>query len=218
MSIYHLHIPRTGGVSVREQLVNRLNNKFSGHRQQLPETFLGFKYVSGHFATNPIKDLDLNFAVVRDPVSLTFSYINYMRQNFYSNYSFDEMMAFYQEKDGLSAFANVNIKFLTGTINTGAYNENIKDLKKMAESGWFVEDYETDVLKALETVKTNKTLTIDINNPDRHSFLCDLYNNQVPNIKTNESRHVDPSVYKKHEKTVKLLNELDLEFYDQLEK
>lgn len=218
MSIYHLHIPRTGGVSIREHLINNLNDKFTGHRQELPNSFSEFKYVSGHFATNPIKDLDVNFAIVREPISLTFSYVNYMRQHFYPTFSFEEMMDFYLEKNMLSAFTNINIKFLTGHIDTHLYNQNIRDLKKMAENSWFVKDYKTNSIDALATVKVNKTQTIDITNPARHEFLCDLYNIHTPDTRINESYPVAPGILQKYSGIVRTLNELDLEFYGHLKK
>lgn len=218
MSIYHLHIPRTSGSLIRQEIVNTFDDRFSGHREKLPESFARFKYVSGHFATNPIKDMDENFAVVRDPVGLTFSRINYMRQSFYPTMSFDEVFNLYLDNGKITHFVNTNIKFLTGTVNVELYNNMVPDVKEMAESGWYVENYSTNPLEALEIVKTNKTKILEYNSPTIHRSLSEMYRKHFPYKTVNDSFYHDRAGLEKHRPLVENLNQIDLEFYSLLEK
>jgi hypothetical protein len=218
MSIYHLHIPRTSGTLVRQEIVNTFNDRFSGHREKLPESFSRFKYVSGHYATNPIKDLDENFAIVRDPVSLTFSRINYMRQGFYPEMSFDEVFNMYLENGKINNFVNTNIKFLTGTVNRELYNNMVPDVKEMAESGWYVENYSTDAAEAIEIVEANKTKIFEYNSPNIHRALSEMYKKHfIPKV-LNDSIYQDRPGLEKHREAVENLNYLDLQFFNLLEK
>jgi hypothetical protein len=213
MSIYHLHIPRTGGVFIREKIIKQLDNVFSGHRDKLPSSFSGYNHVSGHFATTPIPDTDYNFAIVREPVALTFSYINYMRDVFYPSWSFDDLFYFYLESDKLHNFVDINTKFLTGKINIDLYNKGIQDLRSMAESSWHVGGYALDASIALDIIENNKTNIIFFEDTSRINTVCNIYGVGTDNRKLNSSSAIKPDVFSKHYKTVKDLNELDIATY-----
>lgn len=216
MSTYHLHIPRTGGVFIREQIIRRLDNVFAGHRDLLPKTFSGFDHVSGHFATTPIKDTDHNFAVVRDPVDLTFSYINYMRDVFYSEKSFDYVFTNYLSSGKISNFVDTNIKFLTGTVDIDLYNKGLLNIKDTAENGWYVSDFCTNVESAVAAIEKNRTELIFFEDPDRHARVCKIYKADVADRKINESSSIERSTYDKHYETVAELNKLDILLYEKL--
>jgi hypothetical protein len=213
MSIYHLHIPRTGGVFVREKIIKQLDNVFSGHRDRLPSSFSGYDHVSGHFATTPIKDTDRNFAIVREPISLTFSYINYMRDVFYPSWSFDDLFYFYQETNKIQNFVNINTKFLTGTIDSDLYNNQISDLKTVAEDAWYVGGYALEPDIAIDVIANNKTDVIFFEDRDRNNIVCNIYGVKAENRKLNSSSDITPDVFSRHYRTIKDLNELDIATY-----
>ncbi len=213
MSIYHLHIPRTGGVFIREKIIKQLDNVFSGHREKLPSSFSGYDHVSGHFATTPIADVDYNFAVVREPVSLTFSYINYMRDVFYSSWSFDDLFYFYLETNKIQNFVNINTKFLTGSTQVDLYNKQLDNLKIMAESGWHVENFESEASTTISIIKNNKTDVIFFEDEDKNNIVCNIYGVKTDNTKLNSSSDIASDVLSNHYKTIKDLNELDIATY-----
>ena len=161
MSIYHLHIPRTSGVFIREEMIKKTNKlMFVGHRHPIPENLNDYEYLSGHFATNPVKFFDTNFAIYREPVSLTFSYISYMRDNFYRHLSIDELIDYYIDNNKIQNFTNINSKFLTGKMDHFKYNKMITDLQTIAESCWYVTSECNDLQLFVETVQKNKTILI----------------------------------------------------------
>jgi hypothetical protein len=213
MSTYHLHIPRTGGVFIREKIIKQLDNVFSGHRDKLPNSFSGYDHVSGHFATTPIADVDHNFAVVREPISLTFSYINYMRDVFYPNWSFDDLFYFYLETNRLDSFVNINTKFLTGVTDVDLYNKGIEDLKVVAESSWYVKNYALEAATAIDIIATNTTDIIFFEDRDRVNIVCNIYGLEAENRKLNTSSDITPDVFSRHYRTIKDLNELDIATY-----
>lgn len=213
MSIYHLHIPRTGGVFIREKIIKQLNNVFSGHRNSLPSSFSGYDHVSGHFATTPISDVDHSFAVVREPVSLTFSYINYMRDLFYPNWSFDDLFHFYLETNKLDSFVNINTRFLTGVTDVSLYNKNIENLKDMAESAWHVKDHALEATTAIDIIDTNETDIIFFEDINKINTVCNIYGVKAENKKLNTSSSITPDVFSRHYRTIKDLNELDVATY-----
>lgn len=213
MSIYHLHIPRTGGVFIREKIIKQLDNIFSGHRDALPSSFSGYDHVSGHFATTPIADVDYSFAVVREPISLTFSYINYMRDLFYPNWSFDDLFYFYLETNRLDSFVNINTKFLTGVTDVYLYNKNIEDLRDVAESAWYVKNYALEATTAVDIIASNKTNIIFFEDRDKINIVCNIYGVKAENKKLNTSSSITPEVFSRHYKTIKDLNELDIATY-----
>jgi len=213
MSTYHLHIPRTGGVFIREKIIKQLDSVFSGHKNKLPSSFSEYDHVSGHFSTTPIADVDQSFAVVREPISLTFSYINYMRDSFYPTWSFDDLFYFYLETNKLESFVNINTKFLTGVTDVDLYNKNIEDLKSVAESSWYVKDYSLEAATAMDVIATNGTDIIFFEDKDKINIVCNIYGVKVEDRKLNTSSDIAPDVFSRHYKTIKDLNELDIATY-----
>lgn len=215
MSIYHLHIPRTSGVFIREFAVKKLNKLiFAGHTQKLPSSFSDYDIVSGHFATTPIKDTDINFSIFRNPVDLTFSYINYIRDKFYQETSLEDLIEQYLSNEKIYSFVNINSKFLTGKIDIYKYNKNITNLLEMAENCWFVKNCDKDIQSIINTIINNKTVLINFDNHNRYSLVGEILKVDVVGNKINDSSGIDQNVVKKYYDLIKNLNKLDLEFYD----
>jgi hypothetical protein len=207
MSVYHLHVPRTSGVFVREFAINKSGKKvFSGHVRQFPESFYDYDFISGHFATTPIKYVDTNFAIFRNPVDLTFSYINYIRDKFYSDLSLEEN------------FVNINSKFLTGQIDVPKYNKNITNLLQMAENCWFVKNYGTEIESIVDTVQKNKTILVDFDNEEKYSRVSEILDIDLNGFKINESSIIEQNVIDKYNNLITELNMLDLEVWNYAKK
>jgi hypothetical protein len=219
MSIYHLHIPRTSGVFVREFAINKSGKKvFSGHIRQLPESFSDYDFVSGHFATTPIKDVDTNFAIFRNPVDLTFSYINYIRDKFYSDLSLEDLIENYLITNKIDNFVNINSKFLTGQIDVPKYNKKITNLLEMAENCWFVKNYGTEIDSIVDTIQQNKTILIDFDNEKRYSDVSNILDIDLDGVRINESSIIDQNIVDKYNDLITYLNMTDLEVWDYAKK
>jgi hypothetical protein len=214
MSIYHLHIPRTSGVFVREFAINKSGKKvFSGHIRELPESFSNYDFISGHFATTPIKDVDTNFAIFRNPVDLTFSYINYIRDKFHSYLSLEELIEYYLTTNKIESFVNINSKFLTGEVDMPKYNKNITNLLQMAENCWFVKNYGTEIESIVDTIQKNKTILVDFDNKEKYSRVSEILDIDLNGFKINESSIIEQNVINKYNNLITDLNMLDLEVW-----
>jgi hypothetical protein len=219
MSVYHLHIPRTSGVFVREFAINKSGKKvFSGHVRQFPESFYDYDFISGHFATTPIKYVDTNFAIFRNPVDLTFSYINYIRDKFYSDLSLEDLIENYLVTNKIENFVNINSKFLTGQIDVPKYNKNITNLLQMAENCWFVKNYGTEIESIVDTVQKNKTILVDFDNEEKYSRVSEILDIDLNGFKINESSIIEQNVIDKYNNLITELNMLDLEVWNYAKK
>lgn len=217
MSIYHLHIPRTSGVFVREQIIKKTyGSMFVGHTVPLPQSFSNYEYVSGHYATNPIPDFDINFAIYRDPVELTFSYVNYMRDKLYPHLSFDELMKEYIDTDKIKNFVNINSRFLTGVMDVTKYNKMITNLRDVAENGWYVESSCKNLDSFVETIQNNRTILINYYDPQKYQKISSIYNVEYNDVKINESSEIYEESFIKYNNLITDLNSFDLEVYEYL--
>jgi hypothetical protein len=219
MSIYHLHIPRTSGVFIREKIIRQIDKPmFIGHRDPIPENISEYKYLSGHFATNFIQDFDINFAIYRNPIELSFSYINYMRDIFYNHLSLDELIEQYVNTDKIKNFVNMNSKFLTGTVDATKYNKMITDLKEVAESGWYVETKCNTIDMFVDIIQKNNTYLVDYSDDKKYEKISKLYEAEYSDIKINKSSEIESSTISKHIDLITDLNSFDLEVYEYLKK
>lgn len=217
MSVYHLHIPRTSGVFLREGVIRKTNKPmFVGHREAIPENLAEYEYISGHFATNPIKHFDINFAIYREPVELTFSYINYMRDIFYPQMSFDDLIEHYIATDKIQNFVNVNSTFLTGTMDTNKYNKMVTDLQVVAESGWYVTTNCKTLDNFVDNIQKNNTILVDYLDDQKYDKISAIYGVDYPNTKVNSSSKIDNETILKYNKLITELNSFDLEVYGYL--
>lgn len=219
MSIYHLHIPRTSGVFIREKIIRQTDKSmFIGHRDPIPENISEYKYFSGHFATNFVQDFDINFAIYRNPVELSFSYISYMKDIFYPYLSVDQLIDYYVATDKIKNFANINSKFLTGTMDVVKYNKMITDLKEVAESGWYVETKCNKIEMFVDIVQKNNTYLVDYSDDEKYKKVSKLYDAEYTDVKINKSSEIESSTRSKHIDLITDLNSFDLEVYGYLKK
>lgn len=204
---------------IREEIIKKTyGSMFVGHSLPLPQSFSNYEYISGHYATNPISDFDINFAIYRDPVDLTFSYINYMRDKFYPFLSLDELIKDYINNNKINNFVNINSRFLAGAMDIAKYNKSITNLREVAESGWYVELAQQDLDFFIETIQKNKTILINYSDEHRYQKISKIYNVKYDNAILNESSEIYEETFEKYNNLINDLNQFDLEVYDYLNK
>lgn len=196
-------------------MINQSSGKnFLGHKNPLPDSFKNFDNVSGHFATSPVKETDVNFSIMRNPIDLSLSYIKYMHDRFYAQETFDELFNHYVDTNKIEHFCNINMKFLTGRINKDKYNQNFHDLRNVAESGWYIEDYSNNVSQSIDIINNNKTQVFIFGDKSIYNTISSLYGISYNNVIINQSSKIDVLDSYKYRSKLYKMNLLDLELYD----
>lgn len=202
-SIYHLHIPRTGGIYVKNQMLQKYpgNQAFATHYSEIDlEKLKDYKYVSGHFGITPIEYLEnpLVFTIFRNPVDRFLSYYKYTRPFFNQ-----DMLDLWLYDEELSKIhSNTQIKFITNKIDLDQYNKNLVN-QQTVNRNWFIGQKE-DIDKAKDFVDKNLILFTDS---------LDKAFNIENGIRINKSGK-KPEVTKKQYDRIVELNSLDIELYE----
>ena len=206
-SIYHLHIPRTDGVFLRNHLLQDFQGKesFATHYDPIDKNSLIEKYyVGGHFGTSPISYMDnpLVFTVLRNPIDRFISYAKYTR-SFFQKDSMDELL--YGEHSILHE--NTQTKFITNNIDIDRYNINLVNPETI-QNNWFIGQKESfDSAKYF--IDNNVVVTLE----DIHKLPEILGIEKFKNMsKVNETRSLSGVTKEQYDKIVSM-NELDLEVY-----
>jgi hypothetical protein len=207
-SIYHLHIPRTGGVFLRKHLLEEFFNKphFSTHRDKLIlETLSSQKYVGGHFGTTPIPYMNnpLVFTVLRNPVERFISYAKYTR-SFFQKDSMNELL--YGEHSNLHA--NTQTKFITNQIDIESYNKSLVNAESI-QKNWFI-GQEESFEKAKSFIDNNVVVTLD--EIEKLPSILGIKNFKDMS-KVNGTRSVSGVSKEQYDKIVSM-NELDMEIFN----
>jgi hypothetical protein len=224
--IYHLHIPRTSGVLIRELFKKNNPKSFivSGHKEKLYRTdMMNADFISGHYGTLPIEYSSDIFAIYREPVERTFSYLKYIWPRFYSRMSFDEFLKFFLNDPVLvDAISNQQSKFLTGNINLEKYNDDIYYLKKMVESNWHVENFLQDSKSILEYIDINNIKMFDYAEPNVYQKISELFKLNIDisgfDDVINPSLDIKEKQYISYIDQIREINLLDLELYNYVKK
>jgi hypothetical protein len=202
-SIYHLHIPRTGGVFIRNQLLEKYKELecFATHYEKLEQSNINkYFYVAGHFGTYPIQYMNnpVVFTVLRNPVDRFLSYYKYTKPFFKTN-----MLNEWLYNEDLSAIhSNTQIKFLTNKIDIDKYNNNlVNDIT--INNNWFI-GQDLDLQKAKSFVDNNIVFVME--------EIDDVFgiSNGVRVNKSGKQPIITPEQYDR----IVELNSLDIELYD----
>ena len=230
MSIYHLHIPRTSGVYIRNNIVPNLISKqiphFASNRTKIDvETISNSKLVIGHFGRMPLKYMDSPkvFCLLRDPVERYVSYFKYNTGYITNQGSAEENLDQWLYKEQSVVQANLQSKFLTGSTNIEEFNKNIGYIDHFVNNAWHLEGYSLDIEKIKESIKDINIYTMD--NYDKFKF---DFNEEIKNQfgftafkysdRSNESPEIEIKINDSHLKRIKELNEIDYEVYEYVQK
>lgn len=207
-SIYHLHIPRTAGVFLRNHLLQEFQGKesFATHYDPIDTNSLKEKYyVGGHFGTSPISYMNkpLTFTVLRNPIDRFISYAKYTR-SFFQKDSMDELL--YGEYSQLHE--NTQTKFITNHIDLDRYNTNLVNSETI-KNNWFIG--QNDSLEAAKDfIDNNVVFTLD--SIDRLPGILGI--KDFKNMsKVNSTNNLTGVTKEQYDKIVSM-NELDMEVYE----
>ena len=224
MPIYHLHIPRTSGIYVKNFVVPQLNARsikhFSSNRTDIDlDIIQDCKYVSGHFGVMPTKHIeDLSvFTILRDPVERFISYFNYTTG---VNMPEDKIMEkldkwLYQEETQ----HNLQSKFLTGSINIDKFNSEHRVKNASVDNSWWIEDFSLNIDDIKKSLNTMSAYTMEDYGMFKEDFNLALdkefgfnifQNNYKVNSAIKKSLPITPDIINR----IKEINSIDQEVYD----
>ena len=226
MSIYHLHIPRTSGVYIRNNIVPNLISKkiphFASNRTKIDADHIAnSKFVIGHFGRMPLKYMDSPkvFCLLRDPVERYISYFKYTTGYITSEKLAKENLEHWLYGPQSIAQANLQSKFLTGSTNIEEFNKHIGNFDAYIDNIWHLENYSLDFNVIKQSIKNINIYTMenyenfknDFNKEIEKQFKFKIFKYED---KANESPPVKVEIDKAHIKRIKELNELDYEVYN----
>lgn len=225
MKVYHLHLPRTSGVFLRNSL--RLQNSICGHNFRInPEDFKTADYAIGHYGIEPAQYADFSFAILRNPVERTISYFKYINEHLYRNFSISEVIDMYINDPRLKkSIENLSNKFLTGRVDFDLYNQNIRYPRIIVENGWYLKDYSNNYSDSFKSIKNNKINLLYFDDPNLYDKISDIYNIKIDKDKltdknnvslTNSSKNYE--IPKRYYSILENINGIDMEMYDYFKK
>lgn len=223
MTIYHLHIPRTSGVYVRNLLLEKhaSDSVVAGHYRTLSNLdFSEAKAISGHYGLSPCPFASKIFTIVRNPNDLTFSYIKYLSL-FDGPDSFTEehLKRYLYEDDLRDSVTNVLSKFLSLELDMDSYNKNIHDLLYMANKSWCLQGAGYSVKTAMESVYRHKIKIFNYESESLHRDLADFVEipiERFPSGKINSSPKDKSDLYSKYYNEIAEANKIDTSLYERL--
>ena len=151
MSIYHLHIPRTSGIYVKQNILPNLITKKINHFVS-NRTFIDIKkietseFVGGHFGLMPLDYMNKPtvFSIIRHPLDRFISYFKYTTGLIRSKKEIEEKIESWLYGEQAEIQSNSQAKFLTGKMNIDKFNKNINFFQSSVNNNWFIENYSLD--------------------------------------------------------------------------
>lgn len=226
MSIYHLHIPRTSGVHVRNNVVpHMLSNNvdhFASNRTKIDiDKISKSKFVSGHFGRMPIKFMSdpTVFCLLRDPIERFISYFKYTTGYITSKQDAQNNLDMWLYGEQSYKQSNLQSKFLTGQTNIHEFNRNIGNFDAYINNTWHLEGYSLDINKIKESIDEMHIYTMENYNKFINDFNIELkkqfnFTSFEYNEKANESPSIKIEISKADRERIMELNLIDYEVYD----
>lgn len=145
--LYFLHIPRTSGVKMQQQLVEAStnHNAINFPKVYCPSEFEfvfdasiaeNYNIISGHFARNPIEALTsiLTFTIIRDPIEQYISAAKYAVMLNGEKFTEESIFPFltgeceiYSYFEGMSGCSNPQSCFISSKLSTLEYEQSGKE-------------------------------------------------------------------------------------------
>lgn len=231
MSIYHLHIPRTAGIYIKNHVLPHLITggvpHFVSNRTIIDKPTLNKSlFVGGHFGLMPL-DYMTNpeiFTVMRNPIDRFISYFKYttgiIRIGKEANEKLDDWL--YGEQSEVQS--NLQTKFLIGKTNIEEFNKNFNYFQNAVNSAWYLQEYEGGPGVAINNLNRFYYYTVedldlfkeDMNKALKKQFGFEAFKHR--NDFSNRSPEMGLSLTKKQIDRIAELNWMDMEVYDYVSK
>jgi hypothetical protein len=226
MSIYHLHIPRTAGIYINNNVLPHLISNgiphFASNRSFIEEEKIkNAQYVGGHFGIMPIELMDSPdvFSIVRNPVDRFVSYFKYTTGLIRTKSQAYQKLDSWLYGDQLATQSNLQSKFLTGGMDISKFNPGVTEFQKAVNNGWFIENYSLDINTIKNHIDKYNVYTIqdyDIFKEDFNKALNSHFGFTTfkHKDKANESDDIGIQFTKSQINRIEELNSIDMEMYD----
>lgn len=230
MSIYHLHIPRTSGIYIKNNVIPHLISNgvehFISNRSRIDvEKIKQSKFVGGHFGLMPLDYMENPeiFTIVRDPVERFISYFKYTTGPKRAGKEAEEKLDRWLYGEECEMQSNLQSKFLTGKLNIEKFNQDILQFQNTVSSGWYLEGYKLDIKNVISSLEKMKAYTLE----ELDLFKIDLNKSLLKQFgfstfkhsdKANSSYDIGIKFDKRHINRIEEINLLDMEVYEYVQK
>lgn len=230
MSIYHLHIPRTSGIYIKNNVIphlisNGVEHCISNRNKIDVEKIKKSRFVGGHFGLMPLDYMDSPeiFTIVRDPVERFISYFKYTTGPIRAGKEAEEKLDRWLYGEECEMQSNLQSKFLTGKLNIEKFNQDILQFQNTVSSGWYLEGYKLDIKNVISSLEKMKAYTLE----ELDLFKIDLNKSLLKQFgfstfkhsdKANSSYDIGIKFDKRHINRIEEINLLDMEVYEYVQK
>ena len=230
MSIYHLHIPRTSGIYIKNNVIphlisNGVEHCISNRNKIDVEKIKKSRFVGGHFGLMPLDYMDSPeiFTIVRDPVERFISYFKYTTGPIRAGKEAEEKLDRWLYGEECEMQSNLQSKFLTGKLNIEKFNQDILQFQNTVSSGWYLEGYKLDIKNVISSLEKMKAYTLE----ELDLFKIDLNKSLLKQFgfstfkhsdKANSSYDIGIKFDKRHINRIQEINLLDMEVYEYVQK
>lgn len=232
MSIYHLHIPRTAGIYIKNHVLPHLITSgvphFVSNRTIIDvEKWNNSKFIGGHFGLSPLDYMDSDtkvFTVIRNPVDRFISYFKYTTGLVRAGQEASDKLERWLYGDQSNTQANLQTKFLLGKTNINEFNKNFNYFQKNVDNAWYLEEISGGVEKAISNLDKFYAYSLenlnlfkeDMNKALEKEFLFKPF--KGVNDSANRSPEIGLSLTKKQIARIEELNEMDMILYEHVSK
>ena len=229
-SIYHLHIPRTSGIYIKNNVIPHLISNgvkhFISNRTKIDTDHIKeSQFVGGHFGLMPLDYMENPevFTIIRNPVERFISYFKYTTGPIRAGIEAEEKLERWLYGDESGVQSNLQSKFLTGKINIEKFNSRVGMMQDAVNNQWYLEGFSLELKDILSNVDKFKCYTMeeldlfkeDLNRSLKNNFNFSTFKHSD---KANSSYDVGINFTKSHIERIKELNSIDLEVYEYVQK